>query len=166
MHHRRKLGLVALSLLAAFAMPASTSAQSVKELAGAWTLVSSVVEQGGNKVEPFGPNARGILIFDHNGRYSATVMRAALPKFAQENRMVATPDVYEAIALGSVTHFGTYAVDEAGKTITFRIQSSSYPNWDGTEQQRSYTLAGDELRYTASAGGIGGTATLVWKRAK
>jgi hypothetical protein len=27
-------------------------------------------------------------------------------------------------------------------------------------------LAGDELCYTATAGGIGGTATLVWKRAK
>jgi hypothetical protein len=64
---------------------------------------------------------------------------------------------------GAVAHFGTYNADD--KTITFRIETSSFPNWDGTEQTRTYMLAGDTLTYTA-ANGPGSTATLVWKRPK
>jgi hypothetical protein len=45
---------VAALLLAA---PSGAPAQS-KDLTGSWTLVSSVVEQVGNKIEPFGPTRR------------------------------------------------------------------------------------------------------------
>jgi hypothetical protein len=34
------------------------------------------------------------------------------------------------------------------------------------EQNRPFTISGDQLRYTTPAASGGGTATLVWKRAK
>ena len=153
---------VAASLLAvspAHAQPAN--------LVGAWTLVSSVVEQGGQKIEPFGPNPRGALIFEAGGRYAAMIARPGLPKLASDNRTAATPEEAKAIVAGSIGHFGSYAISEADKTITFRIETSTHPSWDGVEQKRSYTLNGDELRYTVGTAAVGGgSATLVWRRAK
>ena len=138
-----------------------------KDLVGSWTLVSSVVEQGGNRIEPFGPNPKGALIFDVNGRYAAMIARPGLPKLATDNRTAATADEAKAIVAGSIAHFGAYAINEADKTITFRIETSTHPNWDGAEQKRNYTLSGDELRYTVSTAAVGGgSATLTWKRAR
>ena len=39
-------------------------------------------------------------------------------------------------------------------------------NRAGTNQKRSFTLVGDELALTGSAAASGGTAHVVWKRAK
>jgi lipocalin-like protein len=153
------------TLLFLAATPAQ--ARSAKDLVGSWTLVSSVVEQGGNRIEPFGANPKGALIFDAGGTYVAMIARAGLPKFATDNRLAGTADENKAVVTGSIAHFGSYAVSEADKTITFRIATSAHPNWDGTEQKRSYTLSGDELKYTVGTAAVGGgTATLVWKRAK
>ena len=44
---------------------------------------------------------------------------------------------------GAIAHFGSYSADET--TITFRIATSTYPNWGGSEQRRSFKLAGDTL---------------------
>ncbi len=52
-------------------------------------------------------------------------------------------------------------------TITFRIATSTYPNWDGTEQKRVFKLTGDTLSYTVGNASVGGgAATLVWRKAK
>src|SRR5215471_563794 len=67
-------------------------AQTIKDLTGTWTIVSAVTEQGGNKTDTFGPNPKGILIVDTNGRYVLTIVRAGLPKVASNNRTTATPE--------------------------------------------------------------------------
>jgi Lipocalin-like domain len=139
-------------------------AQTAKDLAGTWTLVSAVTEQGGNKTDTFGPNAKGILIVDASGRYVIAFVRADLPKVASNNRTTATPEENKAIVGGSLTHFGTLSVNEADKTFTFKIETSTFPNWNGTEQKRPFTVTGDELKYTVAAASGGGTATVVWKR--
>jgi Lipocalin-like domain len=141
-------------------------AQTAKDLAGTWTLVSNVSEQGGNKTDTYGPNPKGILIVDANGRYVLAVARAGLPKVASNNRTTATPEENKAIVQGSITHFGTLSVNAEDKTITFKIETSTFPNWDGIEQKRPFTITGDELQYTVPAQSGGGTGTVVWKRAK
>ena len=141
-------------------------AQTTKDLAGTWTLVSVVTEQDGNKTDTFGPHPKGILMVDANGRYVLTLVRADLPKVASNNRTTATPEENQAIVGGSITHFGTLAVNAADQTITFKIETATFPNWDGTEQKRAFTVTGDELTYTVPAASGGGTATTVWKRAK
>ena len=141
-------------------------AQTAKDLAGTWTLVSNVSEQSGNKTDTFGPHPKGILIVDANGRYVLAVARAGLPKVASNNRTTATPEENKAIVGGSITHFGTLSVNAADKTFTFKIETATFPNWSGTEQKRPFTVSGDQLQYTAAAASGGGTATVVWKRAK
>jgi hypothetical protein len=60
------------------AIPAGDAvAQSAKDLVGTWTPVS---------VEAFGPNPKGILIFDANGRFYLQLLRSELPKIASSKR--------------------------------------------------------------------------------
>ena len=140
-------------------------AQSARDLAGTWTLVSSVVEQGGTKTEPYGPNAKGIMTVDANGRYVIVTMRAGLPKFASNSRATGTPAENTAIVGGSIALFGTLSVNEAEKAIILKIETSTFPNWDGTEQKWPFTITGDTLQWTVPAASGGGTATASWKRA-
>jgi hypothetical protein len=160
----RGLRPIATALAALLGTASGAFAQS-NPLIGSWTLVSSVIERGGQKVEPFGSNPKGALIFDTNGRYAAMIIRPGLPKLTSDNRAAASAEEAKAIVAGSIAHFGSYAADD--KTITFRIETSTHPNWDGTEQKRSFIIAGDELKYTGISAVIGGgSATLTWKRAK
>ena len=157
------LGLLCLGVVLS---AGEVCAQTAKDLAGTWTIVSTVTEQGGTRTEPFGPHPKGILMVDANGRYVIAFARADLPKVASNNRTTGTPEENKAIVAGSIIHFGTLAINAVDKTITFKIETATFPNWDGTEQKRPFTLTGDELTYTVPAASGGGTVTTVWKRAK
>jgi hypothetical protein len=89
-----------------------------------------------------------------------------LPKFASNSRTNGTADENKAVVQGSISHFGQYIVSPADKSIVFHIELSTYPNFNGTEQKRSFELIGDELKYTVPAFSGGGTAVAIWKRAK
>jgi hypothetical protein len=108
-----------------------------------------------------------MLVFDGT-RFATQVMATGLPKFASNNRMVGTPQEYEAISHGVVAYFGTYTVAEADHILTLHIERSSFPNWEKTDQQRTFEFVGDELRYTAatSTANPAEAAQLVWKRAR
>jgi hypothetical protein len=136
------------------------------ELVGTWMLVSAYTErQDGSQADTFGPNPRGILIFDGNGRVFLQEMRSDLPKFASNNRQEGTPEENKAIVQGSICYFGTYTLDEAAKTLSFHLEGCSFPNWTGTDQTRSFTLAGDELAWSG-VGSSGRPFHNVWKRVK
>ena len=87
---------------------------------------------------------------------------------AANDKSRGTPAEYQAAVQGSNAHFGTYVVDEAAGTVTFRIEHASYPNWEGTEQRRPYTVAGDVLTYTVPAPttGNGAVGEVGWRRAR
>ena len=158
------LGMLGLLFLGVVLTAGAVCAQPAKDLVGTWTLVSVVTEQGGNKTDTYGPNPKGLLMVDANGRYVIAFARADLPKIASNNRTTATPEENKTIVGGSVTHFGTVSVN--AQTITFKIETATFPNWDGTEQKRPFTMTDDELTYTVAAASGGGTATSVWRRAK
>jgi hypothetical protein len=158
--------LTITALIIGIASPVAAAAQSAKDFVGTWTLVSAITERDGNKIDTFGPNANGVLMFDANGHYMITFIGANLPKFASNNRASGTADENKAIIGSCLAHFGTYVVNEADKSFTFRIDSATFPNWDKTDQQRSFVMTGDELKYMVPAGSAGGTGTVTWKRAK
>jgi len=136
------------------------------QLVGTWTYVSvDTVNPDGSRVPMYGPNPQGLASFDSNGRYILLTSRSGQPKFASNNRMEGTPEEYKAVVQGMIAHFGRYTVNEMDKTITFHIETSSFPNWNGIEQKRPFTLTGDELKWT-TAGSSGGLAEVVLKRAK
>ena len=83
--------------------------------------------------------------------------------------MIGTPEENKAVSQKVVAYFGAYTVDEPNHVITLHIEQSSFPNWNGTDQQRKFTFTADELRYTAAssvtAESCGDSAeSLVWKR--
>ena len=141
-------------------------AQTAKDLVGAWIAVSNVAEQGGVKSEPYGATPQGMLIFEADGRYGLILSRKDVPKFASNSRTNGTADENKSVVQGTISHFGRYTVSPTDKTIVFHIELSTYPNFNGTEQKRSFELVGDELKYTVPAFSGGGTAVAVWKRAK
>lgn len=152
------------AILATAAAPVAT-AQTARDLVGTWALVSSVAEQGGAKIDTFGPNPKGTLMFGNDGHYALVFVRSDLPKVASNSRLSETPDESRAIAQGMSAHFGTYTVVEADKVMVFNVERSSFPNWDGAEQRRAFTVKGDELIYT-SPGSTGTAAQVVMRRVK
>jgi|SRR5947209_18526026 hypothetical protein len=143
--------------------------KSIKEqLIGTWTFVSAHdVKPDGTRVDPWGPNPNGAATYDANGRFTFMIMRSDLPKFTSNSRAQASADEGKAVAQGTISYYGTYTVNEADKTVTYRIEGSSYPNLTGGEQKRIITsLTADELRYTNPATTTGTKAEAVWKRAK
>jgi hypothetical protein len=104
-------------------------------------------------------------MFGSDGHYALIFLRHDLPTISSKNRLSQTPDESRAIAQGSIAHFGTYSVIAEGKTLALRIESSTYPNWNGIEQWRPISLSGDELTYT-SPGTTGVPAQVIMRRAK
>ena len=105
-------------------------------------------------------------MLDADGHYGLVLSRSDIPKFASNSRTNGTADENKAAVQGTIAHFGRYTVNESDKTITFKIEVSTYPNFNGTEQKRPFALKGDELVYTVPAFSGGGSATSAWKRAK
>jgi hypothetical protein len=71
-----------------------------KQIQGTWTLVSICHEQDGKKIEPYGPNPRGSMIFTPDDHFSMFFLRASLPKFASNNRMTGTAEENQAVVQG------------------------------------------------------------------
>jgi Lipocalin-like domain len=163
---RTAICVFAACLLLSASNPAA--AQTAKSIAGAYTPVSSTATDGSGKTSDiFGPNPRGMLILMADGRYSLTLMRSSLPKFAANSRAKGSAEENQAVVAGSINHFGRYTVEENGKLLVFHIDSSTYPNWDGTSQKRPLTIKGDELSYKVAIVSSGqGSGEVVWKRMK
>jgi len=142
-------------------------AQQAKQLVGTWTLVSATTTRpDGTKYPTFGADGQGMLIFDANGRYSLQICRTGRAKFASNNREKGTPEENQAAVHGCNPHWGKYTVSEADRAIVFNIEHAMFPNWEGIQQKRTFTIAGDELKYVVPAASAGGTAEVIWRRAK
>jgi hypothetical protein len=101
------------------------------------------------------------MMFGSDGRFALIFVRGDMPKFASNIRASGTPDENRAVVQGSIAIFGTYAVEDAGKTLVLRIENSTFPNWAGAEQRRAMTLSGNEFTYTTpGSGGAGAVVTL------
>jgi hypothetical protein len=152
-------------------MNGSTFGQTAKNdkerLVGSWILVSLTSGEGASQTLPYGPNPKGTMMVDASGRFSITVLRSDLPKFASNNRMTGTSAENTAIVQGSIAYFGTYTIDEATHVITVNVEGSTFPNFDGGMQTRVLSFDGDEVTYlnpTPSMGG--GTAKVTYRRTK
>jgi heptaprenylglyceryl phosphate synthase len=161
MNGRRIVSMFATAALGMSLLTGSAAGQqkSLKEqLLGTWTLVSH------ESVSMYGANPKGVAFFDADGHFIITVMRSDRAKYAIGHPAQGTADENKATAQGTMTYFGTYSVSEADHTVAIHIEASSFPNWNEADQKRIVTIAGDQLTLTARA--LGGSADVVWKRAK
>jgi hypothetical protein len=158
---KRMLALLALTVITA------AHAESPIDVSGTWTLVSvENIHPDGTIAEPYGKNPDGTLMFDAAGRYSLMIFRAGRARFAATDKNRGTPEENAETVRGTNTHFGRYSID--GANLIFKIDHASFPNWEGTEQRRAFTLEGDVLRYTVTTTTSGGPeiARVTWKRLK
>ena len=147
------------------ALPGAAAAQTAKDLVGTWVMVSAdTARADGSRVPTFGANPKGFLNFTSDGRFIYLFSNADLPKFASNNRATGTPEENKAVVQGSIATFGTYSV--ADKTLTIKVEHSTFPNWIGADQKRTVTITGDELKWTNAAGSAGGVVELAFRRAK
>jgi Lipocalin-like domain len=165
--------IVALAMLLLAALPGSATSQqkSLKEqLLGTWILVShESVRPDGSRTPVYGLNPNGIAFFDAGGHFIITVMRSDRAKYAVENPTQGTPEENKATAQGTITYFGSYSVSEADGRIAIHIEASSFPNWNGADQIRTFAIVGGQLTLIAPVGRLlaqtGGHAEVIWKRA-
>jgi hypothetical protein len=137
-----------------------------KEIVGTWSIISVVNTVDGKKIDLYGSNPQGLIIFTRDGHFSFSNMRPGRTKFASSNRMAGTPEENKEALGGYLNDFGTYSIDADGM-VTLHIVGCSFPNWDGTEQKRHITVKGDELKWENATPSTGsGYVVIMAKRAK
>jgi hypothetical protein len=72
-------------------------------------------------------------------------MRVDRPTFASDDSASGTDGEVRAAFEGHTSYFGTYTVDPSARTVTHHVHGSSYPNWIGHNQIRSYLVDGSYL---------------------
>jgi len=135
---------------------------------GSWKLISvENINADGSKIFPYGSDPRGILFFDDKGNYSIQIYKNGRLKIISGDKNKCTPEENASIVQGSNSHFGQYEFDETNKTIIFKIKTASFPNWENTEQKRSYSFDNDLLEYVVTnttQGGKSVKAVVIWKK--
>lgn len=138
------------------------------QLVGTWTLVSAdATLPNGDKQQSFGAKPKGILILDAGGRYAFVQGNPERSKFkdTQNLRSGATNDELAAAARSFAANFGTWSVDEAGKTLMRKYEIALIPNNDSLETKNSVSLSGDDLKLEGTFGNGVRTET-VYRRVK
>jgi hypothetical protein len=135
---------------------------------GAWSLVTfEFRKEDGKVVYPYGREALGSLIYTESGRYSAQLMRKDRPRFAIGDQLQGTPDEINANYKGSISYFGAYEIDVENGVIIHHVESSIFPNMEGTDQKRFFELSEDRLQLTTPPIKLDGekaVGVLLWQR--
>ena len=160
--------ILALGIAAPVAPAHSQQSSLSQQLVGTWSfLVTAAARKDGTTVDVFGPTPNGVFMLHPDGHFVMINTRPGLPKYASGNRMQGTPDEFRETVLGSIAYFGTYSVDEARKEFVLKVKGSTFPDYEGQEQVRAFTLSGDELKSVNPNPSQGGSSLdLVMRRLK
>src|SRR5262245_46116896 len=115
-------GLSAIASLGIALLPGPASAQMKNQIVGTWLLVSAIdVMPDGRKHDRWGPDGKGIFMFDSHGRFTQFITRSDIPKFKAPTMDKGTPEEYAAVMNNLVASFGTYTVNEGEKMLITRV---------------------------------------------
>jgi hypothetical protein len=135
---------------------------------GVWRLVSFAFHrEDGTIIHPFGEKARGLIIYTESGRYSAQLMRVDRLKFESGDQMKGSVEEIEASYNGSISYFGTYEVDLENGFIVHYVESSIFPNMEGTNQVRLFEFSGNRLQLRTPPIRLDGekaVGVLIWEK--
>jgi hypothetical protein len=154
-------------------VPEAASHQMVKteeqalSIEGSWMMASAYeIRADGTRTTNYGEHPNGLLMVDKSGRYSLQIFRPTRPKFTAGDKSRGTAEEYREASMGSSTHTGHVLVDSAKGKLIFKIETASFPNWEGTQQVRDYTYKNGTLTYQVPAGasGNGTIAYSIWQR--
>lgn len=134
-------------------------------LRGSWVLVAAdKILPGGEVARDYGEHPKGRLIVDAAGRYSLQIFKSERLRFGTDSKADGNADEFKSAAMGSSTHYGTVAVDDANGLLVFSIEGSSFPNWEGTVQKRRYELEDGTLTYKVPPRADGSIPVSVWRK--
>jgi hypothetical protein len=167
----RNIGVLsALTALGLTFLPGSSLGQQrslEEQLVGTWKLVSvDNMRPDGSVKQIFGPNPKGIAVFDAQGNTVVVLMRSDRPRYAANNRDLGTSEEYKTTVQGTHAYFGRYSVIEEERTLVFHNEGNTFPNQEGIDTKRFISITGDEFRWTTPAPSVGGKSEAVWKRVK
>ena len=135
------------------------AAQGLKEkVMGTWTLESASENfPDGKKLTPW---AKGDLILDSTGHVALFLIGRDRPNTSPSVRTPVGP---------AVAYFGTYSVNEADNSVTYKIDYGVSPLFDGAVRTQKVSFTGDTMTMIGSEiktpeGTM--TPVHVWKRAK
>ena len=118
------------------------------EFIGSWSLASITnIYENGSKVEPYGQNPDGLLIFDADGNYATQLLKKNRPLIASGNKNTSTAEENAAIVKGFNAHYGRYSVDPSTGIMAFNILHASFPNWENKIQKRAFSCLNGVLTY-------------------
>jgi hypothetical protein len=167
MNRRSILTCSAIATLGLALLPSSIIAQQGSlrlQLVGTWTLVlAEVTTPNGTKLQPFGTNPKGTLIFDANGQYATVFGQSVRPKFNDPDQP--TTEERAAAQASFAANYGTWSVNEADKTLTVKFEGALVPNNEGNEVEwRPVSLSGDELKLSRPGAASGSRVEFVYRR--
>lgn len=147
---------------------AAAQQKSLKEqLVGTWTLVSATsIDTSGAKAPLVkGAPVKGMQIFTDSDKVSFQVI-GDHARIASNDRGKMTPEEMKSLSESTLSYFGTYTVNEAEKSYTLQLESSTFQNQTAAPAKRMVAFIGDELTVTNAGRLAGGQTIMVWKRAK
>jgi lipocalin-like protein len=133
---------LALILLGSLIVTQRSVADDSPRLIGVWKLLSfqSEFQDGSPTRAMFGEHPSGYIILTKEGRMMSVI--------EGENRKAPQTDADRASLLNSlIAYSGKYRID--GSQWILAVDVAWNPAWDGTEQVRSFELAGDRLTVTS-----------------
>jgi hypothetical protein len=139
-------------------------------LVGAWRLRSWVsIEDNGSEALPMGETPNGLVVYSADGTMIGIMGPGDRPRFATDDVTGGTIEERARAFATFIAYGGSYEVD--GETVTHRVESSLFPNWTGTTQQRRWELddGGRRLTLTSPPVTLGGTTRihrLTWEPAR
>jgi Lipocalin-like domain len=160
--------IVALGMMFALGDAAAQPKTIIQQLVGTWMLVLCEVVAPDGTRNPLveGANPAGQYIFTDDGHFSFQAA-ADFPRFVSNDRTKTTAEENRATVLGSIAYYGTFAVNDAEKTVALHIERSSFPNQNGTDGKRILTaLTADEMKYINPGRRGGGSINCSYRRAK
>jgi hypothetical protein len=118
-----------------------------QDILGPWKLISmEATNHEGDVFYPFGETPSGMIMYDSSGYMSYTAMRSGRPKFVSGDLAGGTPEEIKAAFDGFDAYCGTYELNLEGGIITHYVETSKFPNWEGSEQVRFFQVSGTRLR--------------------
>jgi Lipocalin-like domain len=136
-----------------------------ERLVGTWKIVSvNNTRPDGSIKQIFGPNPKGIAVFDARGNTVIVLMSSDRPKFAANNRDLGTADEYRATVQGTHAYFGSYSVIEKENTLIFHVEGNTFPNQEGIDTKRLISIDGDKFTWITPNPSVGGKSEAIWER--
>jgi hypothetical protein len=133
---------------------------------GGWRLLSWENRAADGRVShPMGRDPVGYLIYTAEGRFSVTISRRRRARFAAGDLLAGSAEEKGTAVEGFVAYAGRYSV-ERGRVV-HHVELSLFPNWVGTDQERTAELCTDTLVLSAGPLLLAGeeqVARLVWER--